>query len=446
MFRASLVTAAAVLYAATAAAQPAPDRLSIDDAIALALQHNRSLANTAMQEEKAVGDVATARSHRLPQFKLNAQASELLRPVDVSFKAGTFGTYPGVGPIPSTDTAITTPQKPAFILDASVAQPLTQLHRLNLNIALSEKSRELDREAIRSTRVTVVNEVKRLYYSILQSESAIEASGVAITRLRELQRVVDDRLVQQVALQRDVLDVRTRLAQSEHARLQLLNGVAAQKEQLNLLIGRDVRTAFETTGVPAPTLFEADLTAARTRALEDRPDIRQARLKAEQAGLAKKIAKSQSIPDVSLLVSYLSPMNIEGAPRNIATAAVRMEWEPFDWGRRSRTEAAKDVEVRQAANALREAEERAVVEVNTQFRRLEEARSLLRVAGLAQEAAREGGRVRQAQYVVRAALLADVLQANSTQADADNQYHQALIALWQARADFERALGQDVTK
>lgn len=446
MFRTSLVTAAAILCATAAAAQPAPDRLSIDDAIALALQQNRSLANTSMQEEKANADVATARSNRLPQFKLNAQASQLLRPVDVNFSEGAFGTYPGIGPIPSGDTAITTPTKPAFIVDASIAQPLTQLKRLNLNVALTEKGREAERETVRSTRVSLVNDVKRLYYAILQSESAIEASGFAITRLREVQRVVDDRLTQQVALQSDVLDVRTRLAQAEHARLQLRNGLAAQKEQLNLLIGRDVRTVFETTGVPAPTLFEADLTAAQSRALEDRPDVRQARIKVQQAELARKIAKSESTPDVSLLVSYLTPMNIDGAPRNIATAGVRMEWEPFDWGRRSRVDATRDVELRQAANALRETEDRAVVEINTQFRRLEEARSQLRVAGLAQETARENGRVRSQQYIVKTALLADVLQADSNQADADNQYHQALIALWQARADFERALGQDVTK
>ena len=446
MFRTTTFTVVFALAAAAAGAQQSADSLSIDQAVALALVNNRSLANSQLQETKAEADVATARSNRMPKFSLDAEASQLLRPVSVNFAEGTFGTYPGVGPIPSTDTKITTPQQPSFFLSASAAQPLTQLFRLNLNVQLSGKGRELEREAIRATRVSLVNDVKRLYYAILQSESALDASAYTVTRLRELQRVVDDRLVQQAALQGDVLDVRARLAQAEHTRLTLRNTMAAQKEQLNLLMGRDVRTPFQTMGVPPQTMLEADVEAAQARAIEDRPDVRQARLKVEQAGLAKKIAKAQSIPDLSAIVSYLSPMNIEGAPRNIATAGVRLEWEPFDWGRRARTEVVRDVEQKQAVNGLREAQDRAVVEVNTQFRRLEEARSQLRVAGLAQETARETGRVRQAQYVVRAALLSDVLQADSNQADADNQYHQALIALWQARADFERALGQDVTK
>ena len=37
--------------------------------------------------------------------------------------------------------------------------------------------------------------------------------------------------------------------------------MAAQKEQLNLLMGRDVRTLFDTTGVPEGELAAIDLEA-----------------------------------------------------------------------------------------------------------------------------------------------------------------------------------------
>ena len=45
------------------------------------------------------------------------------------------------------------------------------------------------------------------------------------------------------------------------------------------------------------------------------------------------------------------------------------------------------------------------------------------------------------QYPLKAALLKDVLQEQAAVADADNQYQQALLAFWIAKADFERALG-----
>src|SRR5262249_32552430 len=112
--------------------------------------------------------------------------------------------------------------------------------------------------------------------------------------------------------------------------------------------------------------------------------------------------------------------------------------------RRSRAIATRDLEIRQARNAVRESEDRAVLDVNGRFRRLEEARAELRSVRLTQDTARENARVRLNQYEVQAALVADVLQAEPPLGDADDQYQQALTNFSTARADFERALGGDI--
>ena len=285
-----------------------------------------------------------------------------------------------------------------------------------------------------------------MYYGILQTESALEATDHTISLLAEVNRTVEERLLRQVVLRSDALASTARLAEVEHTRLTLRHTMASQKEQLNQLLGRDVRTAFETTGPPPPSVMEAHVDAAVARALDTRPDVAQARLRLHQAELAKRVAKSDSIPDVSLAVSYLSPLNIEGAPRNIATLALQFQWEPFDWGRRGRTVATRDLEIAQARNAVRDAEDKAVLEINASYRRVEEARSQMRVASATQEARRETARIRANQFKVQAVLLSDVLHAEADQASADSDHQQALLALWQARADYEHALGQDVTQ
>ena len=166
-------------------------------------------------------------------------------------------------------------------------------------------------------------------------------------------------------------------------------------------------------------------------------------MKVQQAELARRVAKSDYLPEVGLAVSYISPINIEGAPAQIATAAIQASWEPWDWGRKSRSVAAKDIEIRQTRNSLRDAEDRAVLDVNTRFRKLDEVRVQLRAARIGQDAARENVRLRLTQYDVKAALLSDVLQTEASLADSNSQYQQALAAFWTARADFERALGED---
>jgi outer membrane protein TolC len=65
------------------------------------------------------------------------------------------------------------------------------------------------------------------------------------------------------------------------------------------------------------------------------------------------------------------------------------------------------------------------------------------VARLAQESSVEGLRVAKNKYSVEAVLVKDVLQAQVGLEQSNSDYQQALTSFWNARADFERALGED---
>src|SRR5678815_3730652 len=87
--------------------------------------------------------------------------------------------------------------------------------------------------------------------------------------------------------------------------------------------------------------------------------------------------------------------------------------------------------------------DKVVVDVNARFRTLAEKRALLNVAQMAQATSREKLRVKTNQYQVQAALLPDVLQLRTEQASSDDQYQQALLAFWTAKADFENGKKRD---
>ena len=435
-----------MLACATAAsAQTVSRTLSLDEAIAIAVEQNRTLANAMLAVDDAEHDVAVARTRRLPQFKVEAQASQLLKPIDVTFSQGAFGDFAATGPVPATDTTITTPKKVTTVVSSSISQPLTQLRQVGMRVRMTEAGRDVEREQARAVRVALVADVKRLYYGILQTYSARGAARAQATQLMELDRVVTNRVEQRVALRGSALEVQARLVQSRLALLSLDNTLDSQKEQLNLLLGRDVRTPFEVAGVPEPTSSELNVDEAVSRAL-GRPDVRQAQARLRQAELSRRIARADYMPDVSAAVSYYSPMNIDGAPRNIASVGIQLQWEPFDWGRKSHAVASATIATRQARNVVDDAEQQAIVEIHNGFRRLEEARMRLEATGLAQDAARENTRVTLAQFSTEAALASDVLQSHTAFADATNQFQQALMTYFTARADFDRALGEDVTK
>jgi outer membrane protein TolC len=424
-------------------AAPAGETLTLEQAVALALRDNRQINSSALEVEKFGFRISATKTRRLPEFKVTALGSQLLSSLDFKFDRGVFGDYPGLGPIPSTDTVISTPRRPTFTFVNQINQPLSQLYRVGLNLKQLGVGREIAEQRVQAQRLAVINSVKRAYYSILQTESALGATEDSIKLYRELDRVTDDYVVQQVALKSEGLEVKTRLARSEYDALSLRNQLATQKEQLNQLLGREVNAEFSVSPVEAASYYEVDLASARARAIDQRPEIREARLNVRNADLDRRIKKSEYIPDVSLSFNSVMTANINFVPRQASSVGVALSWEPFDWGRKKRELAEKARGVDQAELSLRETESSILIDVDAKFRKLQETRQLLAIGRLTEETAREQLRVVSNRYTAQAALLKDVMRAQSSLSDANYQYQQALLAVWTARADFEKSIGGD---
>jgi len=425
-----------------AAARPA-ERLTLAGAIRLAVEHNVELQSARLQVEKAEASLATARTRRLPVFDATVSASQLLSPVEFAFPAGAFGTFPGTGPIPATDTTVHMARQPILYASTQVSQPLTQLLRINLGVKSATVGRALEQERVRAARLSVTNAVKRLYYAVLQTHSALAALEADLTFSRELVRTVEVRLTERVVLPGDAMDVKLRLAQQELTQTTTRHALASQKEQLNRLIGRDIATEFDVEAMPGASVLETDAAAARVRAVEQRSDVRQARLALKQAELDTRIAQASRLPDVSLAVSYTANVNMDVVPTKLATAGVQVTWEPFDWGRKRREVTSKAHTVSQARLAVRDAEDKAAIEVNARLRAVAESRGQLELASLAQAVAREKLRVKTNQFERQAALLPDVLGLRAEVETTNDRYQQALLAFWMAKADFEHAVGEE---
>jgi outer membrane protein TolC len=419
---------------------PAPDQaLTLEQAIALALSENRVVRQAENEAAKAGDVLAATRTSRLPSLEVFSLAGEqFVAPLEVANPLASI--VPGVGSFFSLGIT----RRPTNIFAGVISQPLTQQYRLGLNIEQAKLARDTDKERLRQVKQSTIDRVKQTYYSILKTESALENTQVAIASYRELKRVTSEQVTQQVSLKSASLEVETRLAKTEYEAINLSNELATQKEQLNNLLGRDVRTDFQVNSTADMNGFPADLESARNRALEQRPEIREARLKVKQAEVDRRIKKSEYIPDVSAGFLYMNFQNFDiSLPRNIAFAGVALKWEVFDWGRKRDQLAEKDRTIDQTKDGLREAESQVLIDVGDKFRKLQQTRQAFVVAQLAEKTARENLRVNTNKFRFTAALMSDVLESQATLAEATHQYQQALLGYWTARAEFEKALGED---
>ena len=417
--------------------------LTLDEAVDLALQHNRLVKNSVLEAQKYDFQVSAARSRRKPQFQFSMLGGELLHPFDFTFPAGSFGTYPGTGPIPSTNAKIHTPAVFTTYLTGNIDQPITQQYKIGLGIHATELGRDIAREDVRAERQKIAAEVRSAYLHLVATQASVDAAREAVKTLEEAERITTQYETEKKALRGDVLDVETRLAKSRYDLSVAENGMATQREALNQLLGRDVVMPFRVDFIPEQDARDLTLDSARQEALANRPENRQARLKEKQAEYDRRLAKAEYIPDLSLSVRYQGINNVQVLPQNVATAGFLLTWEPFDWGRRHNkvVEASKTIE--QARNGILETESQIAVEVGAKYRKWQEASLLLKVSRTAHEAAVEQLRVTNDKYKQQALLLKDLLEAQARSSETNAQYQEALSSYWSAFAELRKSMGEE---
>lgn len=425
------------------AAEEAAPVLTLKDAIAVALSHNRLVLNATLETARSEDDLAATKKNRFPSLDVNVILSRLLTPLEFEFEKGVFGTFPGVGPIPDKDTTLEGSSKLDVVGSASISQPLSQLYKIGLGVRAKELALEISMEKSRLQRQSTVSEVTSAYFDIVEARSGLSAREESLRFYAELQVQIEHNVEHETALAADLLDVKARRAKAEYDALVIRNALQTRKERLNMLLARDLETPFEVETVSEADVFSIDEESARRQALERRPEVRQARLQAEQTDFDTRLARAEWIPDLSLSINYIRLFNEQVIPTNIASAGLFLSWDPFDWGRKKHELAQKQRVAEQAANGVGETENSVLVEVGARLRAVSEARALLHAAEANRDAAGERLRLLGSRHREGAALLKDLLQAEASKADAEAQYQQALAALWTARADLDKSIGED---
>ena len=430
------------------AAQPAGQQsslpeLTLEQAVELAVASNSSLKTASLETQRIADDLAAAGTRRFANTEVTALGAQLVTKPSVTFPAGSLGTYSATGPIPGTDQKIEIARKPAGTLDVSVAQPLSTQYQLHLQLKALALGLEGTRQDQEKTRQDVVDQVRRAYYSVVETQSALDSLQASLPYYEESNRLALENRGKETILESDLLNAGAQLLKTQNAISDATDRMASVSEKLNDLMGRDIHTQFR---VAATDNADADLAtpeAMEARALQDRPDVKKAKLQVQQADYDARAKKAEYIPDVSLAFSYYTTANFENVlPSNIGTVGLLLKWEPWDWGRKHQEYAAKRVKEEQAKVGVSATERGVQLEVRNAWRQLENTRRQLILSDATERAARQKLKEVQEQVKRQAALSRDLFQTQSELASADSQQQQALAAFWKARADLRKAIGE----
>jgi outer membrane protein len=192
------------------------ESLTLDQAIDLALRNNHAIKIAEFGVARAEEDISVAKTSRLPSLHLHTLFSGNLAKNDLRVPNPAANQFPGLGPF----FLLTDERKLSTVFATTAVEPLSQQYRIGLHIKLERLSREMAQAKLRQEQNETIDQVKKTYYVILQTKSALSSVEQTVKSYQELDKVTGDYVVQQVALKADHLVVQTRLARAQYDQLE----------------------------------------------------------------------------------------------------------------------------------------------------------------------------------------------------------------------------------
>jgi outer membrane protein TolC len=416
-------------------------RLTLPEAIDLALEHNPGVKIARARIKEAQQKTLTARADYFPHLASDANLLHSAETELVTIPAGAFGAFPILGAFPPQRVTFSQGSEFLFLTNTTLSQPLTQIFKIREGVRIAESDRRISEDEERKVEDEVAFGVRQVYFGILAAQEQKKAAGAEIAAGAEALREAQEALQAGNALEATVLAARTSLLQSRQSLMAAEDQVSDLTAELNALLGLPADTELQLDGIS----MSADPPPAREQMLEKAlrrsPEIQAAKETIAKANSAVAAAKNEYIPDIGAFARYTYQNGVPFLTHNNGIFGLQMTWNLFDWGKRRGIVAQRQAQLEQAQENLRRIQDRISVDIGKACRKLERAQQMLSVVRealeLRKESERLAGNQLKAEVISQAKYEAAI--AATRKAEADEL--QARLACELARAEILRLAG-----
>lgn len=490
-----LVTMAWIGVVSGAYAQ-APLRLTLDEAVRMAIDHNVDLRAARIDPQISDASTAAAVGAFRPTFSTGVDRNNQLQPAAsfltpiatrtdiVTSRVGLDQKLPWYGTSYSLSwTAVHTDSNSILNsfnpvvqsgLALSVSQPLIRdlaIDSARQQVAAARIDRAIADTRLRDALVHTEASVKRAYWNLVSARANVDARQSALELAEELVRVNKARVDVGQSAPLDLVAAEAEVASDREQVIVAETTVKSIEDQLRMLI-------FDTTDpsawnvdlepVDSPRLAHAspDLDAAVATALRDRIDLTRFRNEIESARLSVKLTGNQRLPDVRLNASYVAnglggtqilraggfPGAIVGPGSVVGFGSVLTQlfsndypaWTvglsikyPIGQATEDANHARAQLERRQSEERLKSAESHAVEQVRDAWRQIEMNAKRIDTTRAARELAEQRRDAERKRFDVGMSTSFLIIQAQRDLAQAKTNELSAILAYDLALVDFE---------
>jgi len=418
------------LAPAALAQDSTPLKLSLKDAVALALRQNPQVILANLNVSQSQQDTRIARSALLPQ--VNGTLGESVHRFNIETEFGS--KFPGlaehIGPfwVAQAGLGFTAPAFDLTLWNRYRSSKMAQDSRRSQELTVREESVLL-----------VVSQYlgsQRAAAEVAAAQSRVDLAQALYNQAADLQKngagTGIDTLRANVELQNEkqrVIVARTSLDTSLYALARLLNIDPQRKIEL-----ADQVNFFDTPQVSIDQTLE--------RAYAARPELRQVLNEEQRASLDVKIASQERLPKVSLSGLWLEQGLTPAGAIPVYTYEADLNIPLFTGGRIQADRDKADLAIRQLKQQEQEIRNRIALEVKTAAAQLESARSQVDVANLGVSLAKQEVEQARDRFQAGVADNIEVVTAQDELARANDNQIAALYRYNQSRADLAHAVGQ----
>jgi outer membrane protein TolC len=431
----------AMLCAAAPAGAAAARRLTLAEAVRLAVGQNRQLKIARLKIQENEQKKAGERSAYFPKITNLSNVVHITELQGIEIPEGALGTLGGsLNPAQT----VTVPQGRLTFYSSGtmIAQPLTQLLRVHQANRMAAAEVASSRDDLKKAENETALQVHTLYYGLLvaqlQKKAAEQQTTYAAENLRESEEDVRNGSALNVA----AIGSRAGLLESQQAVLTADLQLEDLRTELNDLLGLPLDTELE-LDPEVPTNFETEAKAEYLKmAWAQNPDILAAEemVRKAQAGVAA--AKTAYIPDITAYARYSYQVGIPFFVHSFGWFGVDLTYDVFDFGKRRAAVRERAAQLAEAEQNLERLKEEVAVAVERSYNKVERTKSLVSVASQAADLRQESERLATDQAELGEALVSEQRQATAARYKAQAELLQASLGYLLARAELERTVGR----
>jgi outer membrane protein TolC len=436
-----LVTATAFLLCVNLARPDEARRLTLSEAVHLAVEQNRTLKIARLRVKENQERKAGARSSYFPTITNQSNALHISELQNIVLPPGSLGTAAGAS-IPPQSISVEQGKNTLVSSGTMIAQPLTQLLRIHQENRIAAAEVATSRDELKNAEDEIALQVHALYFGILiaqlQKKAAEQETSFASESLRENGNNVRGGS----ALQVTEIQSRAELLQGQQSVLTAELQIEDYRTELNDLLGLPLDTKLELDTEVSTNFATLPKAEYVKTAWEDNPEIRAAEEAVTKARAAVAAAKTAYIPDITAYARHSYQDGVPFFVRNFGTVGVNLNYTLWDFGKRRAAVREHADQLTEAEQNLERLKEQVAVEIERSYNKLERTRSMVNVATQVARLRQESERLATDQAAQGIVLISDVKHATAANYKANADLLQATLGYVLAWAELQRTVGQ----